>query len=94
MDNQHRKIEGYRELDEAEIDAMNHAKQFEARILQWMHEELEAPRWPPGTVNADKQAPPDARTVKADQRWLAIAKTQLQQGFMALGRSIARPDGF
>lgn len=29
-----------------------------------------------------------------DKRWLAIAKTQLQQGFMALVRSIARPETF
>ena len=29
----------------------------------------------------------------ADPRWLAIAKTDLQKGFMALGRAIARPDG-
>lgn len=29
-----------------------------------------------------------------DQRWLAIAKTDLQKGFMALVRSIARPETF
>lgn len=29
-----------------------------------------------------------------DKRWLAIAKTQLQQGFMALVRSIAQPTTF
>ncbi len=29
-----------------------------------------------------------------DQRWVAIAKTDLQKGFMALVRSIAKPDGF
>jgi hypothetical protein len=30
MDNQHRKISGYRELSEAEIDLMNEAKTLEA----------------------------------------------------------------
>jgi hypothetical protein len=30
----------------------------------------------------------------ADKRWLAIAKTDLQKGFMALIRSIARPETF
>lgn len=30
----------------------------------------------------------------ADRRWLAIGKTGLQQGFMALIRSIARPETF
>lgn len=29
-----------------------------------------------------------------DQRWIAIAQTQLQQGFMALTRAIARPTTF
>ena len=29
-----------------------------------------------------------------DKRWLAIAQTDLQKGFMALVRSIARPDTF
>lgn len=29
-----------------------------------------------------------------DQRWVSIAKTHLQQGFMALTRSIANPDSF
>lgn len=26
-----------------------------------------------------------------DQRWIAIARTQLQQGFMALSRAVAQP---
>ena len=30
----------------------------------------------------------------ADGRWLAIAKTDIQKGFMALGRAIARPEGY
>lgn len=30
----------------------------------------------------------------ADQRWVSIAKTDLQKGFMALVRSVAQPEGF
>ncbi len=30
----------------------------------------------------------------ADPRWLAIAKTDLQKGFMSLIRSIAKPQSF
>jgi hypothetical protein len=30
----------------------------------------------------------------ADVRWVAIAKTQLQQGFMALTRAVAQPTSF
>lgn len=29
-----------------------------------------------------------------DQRWIAIAKTDLQKGFMALVRAVAQPDTF
>lgn len=29
-----------------------------------------------------------------DQRWVAIAKTHLQQGFMAAVRSVAQPESF
>lgn len=30
----------------------------------------------------------------ADGRWLAIGTTELQQGFMALTRAVARPESF
>lgn len=30
----------------------------------------------------------------ADQRWVAIAKTDLQKGFMALVRAVAQPTTF
>jgi anion-transporting ArsA/GET3 family ATPase len=32
MENQHRKIQGYRELNQAEIDAMNHIKEFGEKL--------------------------------------------------------------
>lgn len=76
MENQHRKITGYRELNEAEIAAMNVAKKAEQEIIIYIDECL-----------IDSQVTPDPR-------WLAIAKTDLQKGFMALGRAIARPDGY
>ncbi|WP_338665004.1 hypothetical protein VQH23_07465 [Pararoseomonas sp. SCSIO 73927] len=34
------------------------------------------------------------RASGADPRWASIAATELQQGFMALNRSIAKPTGF
>ncbi|OZB07106.1 MAG: hypothetical protein B7X61_15790 [Gallionellales bacterium 39-52-133] len=33
-------------------------------------------------------------TVGIDQRWLAIAKTDLQKGFMSFVRSVAQPSTF
>lgn len=36
----------------------------------------------------------DLESMDVDKRWLAIAKTDLQKGFMALTRSIAKPTNF
>lgn len=35
-----------------------------------------------------------ARPINTDARWLAIGKTELQQGFMALTRAVAQPTTF
>jgi hypothetical protein len=74
MDNQHRKIKGYRELSQAEINAMNAVKEKAAEVGELVYE-LEQ--------NKD-----------LDQRWVSIAKTDLQKGFMAATRSIAKPGFF
>jgi hypothetical protein len=34
------------------------------------------------------------RNTHYDQRWVSLAKTHLQQGFMAAVRSVAKPEGF
>lgn len=73
MDNQHRKIKGYRELSQDDIDLMNTIKQEGADL-----EEL---------INTVLQG-------DCDPRWVAIAKTHLQQGLMALTRAVAQPDAF
>lgn len=44
------------------------------------------------TVGAELQIVADSPGV--DQRWVAIARTELQQGFMALTRAIAKPNSF
>jgi len=74
MENQHRKIDGYRELDQGEIDNMNYVKNL-AKQVGGMIEDLE-------NVHG------------IDKRWLAIAKTDLQKGFMSAVRAVARPDFF
>jgi len=74
MDNQHRKISGYRELDQSEIDMMNQIKNT-GKLVGGMIEDLE-------------------RESGLDKRWLAIAKTDLQKGFMAAVRAVAKPDFF
>ena len=75
MENQHRKIKGYRELDQPELDAMNAIKEVAAAV---------------GVVVDNLLL----SGVTPDPRWHAIAKTDLQKGFMALTRSVAKPDFF
>lgn len=72
MDNQHRKIKGYRELSQEEIDTMNNIKEMGAAVGDFI----------------------DAMPEGVDGRWVSIAKTHLQQGFMALTRAVAQPDFF
>jgi len=74
MENQHRQIKGYRDLDEIEISAMNVVKEMANSV---------------GGLTDAMSANPNV-----DKRWLAIAVTDLQKGFMALTRSIAKPDFF
>lgn len=77
MDNQHRKITGYRELSQQDIDLMNKIKAKAAEV---------------GDLVAELK---DLRTNSAlDQRWVAIGATDLQQGFMALTRAVAKPEFF
>jgi hypothetical protein len=74
MDNQHRKISGYRELIQEEIDSMNQVKNT-AKLVGGMIEDLK-------------------NTPGVDMRWVAIAQTDLQKGFMAAARAVAKPDFF
>lgn len=74
MENQHRKIKGYRELNEQEIANMNKVKLLAADV---------------GNLVEALYKNPDA-----DLRWVDIAASQLQLGFMALTRSIAKPEFF
>lgn len=77
MENQHRQIKGYRELNEIEIALMNKIK-GKGIELQSLIDDL-------GNSLGE---------TKADPRWLAIGKTHLQEGLMALTRSIAKPEFF
>ena len=74
MDNQHKKIKGYRDLSQQEIDDVNESKELAAQVGNLI-EKLES-------------------IDSIDKRWLAIAKTDLQKGFMSLVRSIAQPTSF
>lgn len=74
MENQHRKITGYRELTEEEIQGMNIIKEKGKELGSLIEAMREHPNY--------------------DQRWVSIGATHLQEGLMALTRSIAKPDFF
>ncbi len=79
VDNQHRKIKGYRDLTEEEIAAMNRVKEMAALVgdmIELMEKEQLLSK------------------LSLDPRWLAIGRTDLQTGFMALTRAVAQPDFF
>lgn len=80
MDNQHRKIKGYRDLTQAEIDLMNEIKQKGIELDALVEKVRQH-----GTTTDGSGEP---------IRWAAIARTDLQQGLMALTRSVARPEFF
>jgi hypothetical protein len=74
MDNQHKKITGYRDLTQLEIDLMNQCKQMAEQCGELI------------TILSEHDA--------TDKRWIAIGKTDLQKGFMAIIRGVAQPTTF
>lgn len=98
MENQHRKISGYRELSQQEIDLMNRIKAKGAELME-LQAELVA------NIKTRRQACVMARLAVLDQdelyrmdaaepeRWAAIGKTDIQTGIMALVRAVAQPAG-
>ena len=68
-------VAGYRPQSDAAIALVNHFKEVEERLLR----DIDA--------MCDGTEPPH----RFDQRWLAVARTQLQQGFMALNRAVFQP---
>lgn len=94
MDNQHRKIKGYRELDQVEIDLMNRIKEKGVELAELItairahHIVQRQGACLVGTEEMDRldQTEPD--------RWRNIGRTKLQEGLMALTRSVAQPGFF
>jgi hypothetical protein len=80
MDNQHRKITGYRELTQPEIDLMNEAKELEAKWNGFV-DRLRA-------MGSHPQAGPGS----LDQRCVALAATHAEIAFMYAVRSVAKPE--
>jgi hypothetical protein len=76
MDNQHKHIKGYRDLDEHEIALINQLKQAEANAGMVIAQ-----------LNDLCQAVSDVEAA----RWVSIARTHLETGFMYAIKAVARP---
>lgn len=79
-------ISGYRSLPPEDVDLINRIKAHaNETYMLWEEVRLHVTRSKhvPGSI-------PDSEPA----RWAAIARTDLQQGYMALVRSVAQPAGF
>lgn len=105
MENQHRKIKGYRELSQEEVDLMNRIKakgkellDLQAELAGRLNTDLEVKQV---AAKASKLAPEDEASPECVElrrfqaaepmRWAAIGKTDIQTGIMALVRAVAQP---
>lgn len=106
MDNQHKKIKGYRDLSQTEIDLMNKVKEKGIELMALVAEVQGYLKQQSGEANAklvtlttgepseEAQSEVDRLNGAEPLRWAAIAKTDLQTGLMALTRSVAQPGFF
>lgn len=88
-------ITGYRKLSEEEIAFMNAVKQHaeETRVLLSNLHVFNNERFVSSALRPVLTADAAAQLAESN-RWAALAKTQLQQGFMALNRAVALPTTF
>lgn len=97
MENQHRKITGYRELSQEEIDLMNEIKAAgktleELCVKVTFHVEEQ---WRQGDQGLMEMSSEELRLLAADPHaWLAAAKHELQTALMKLTRAVAQPTSF
>jgi hypothetical protein len=82
VENQHKKITGYRDLTEADIALMNDIKAHEAATAALTDRVLARLR---------DQMPPDSYGSNDAFRQLSIAKTGFEEAFMRLVRAVAQP---
>lgn len=105
MENQHRKIKGYRELSQEEIDLMNRIKAKGTELLELQAELVDMLKLQEvakinamdqaSTSDVEAEAKAEFNRFQAAEpfRWSAIGKTELQTGIMALVRAVAQPAG-
>lgn len=93
MENQHKKIKGYRDLTQEEIDLMNRAKDLGGHLDQLIQDITSHLRNQYQSNYHNKEE--ITRIINAEPgRWLSIGKTDIQTGMMAIIRAIAQPSTF
>lgn len=95
MENQHRKIKGYRELTEDEIALMNMIKnegEDLRQMLQTVQSHLDDQLNDAKSINGGDAL--DRIRETQPSRWLAVARTHFQEGLMAATRAVAQPESF
>lgn len=92
MENQHRLIKTYRELNQTEIDLMNECKLLEAQF-HVLHEKISnhVQNQCDLANDADDDKEYDRLSKATPYRWLDVSKINVEQGFMALVRAVAQP---
>lgn len=88
MDNQHKLIKGYRDLNAEEIGLINEIKSLADQTRSVVERVAQLPETP--IAKGD----PSPTTTTDAGRACNIARTELQTGFMWLTRSVARPSTF
>lgn len=95
MDNQHRKIQGYRELAQAEIDLMNEIKSFGPQLQALVSKVSDSIDGQFIAALNDGDDDEVERLDTADaERWRDLGMSHLQQGLMCLTRAVAQPTTF
>ena len=107
MENQHRKISGYRELSQVEIDLMNKIKALGPQIEDLIQEiklHLTNQITPAYEILNDPKSFPlnrepaqeivDRHTDATPARWANMAATDFQIAMMKLTRAVAQPTFF
>lgn len=97
MKDQHKKIKGYRDLSQAEIDLMNEIKahaEVTKELLNKVHEMRADDNAALHNTIDDEINGLTIDDLQESQRCLHLAKTNLQQGFMWFVRGVALPQSF
>ena len=93
MDNQHKKISGYRELNQEEIDLMNEVKEHAEQTRHLVHR-IEMALNKQWQERMTGKTEPNHSDVTEPLNWMKQGRTDLQKGYMSLVRSIAQPTTF